>query len=120
PHVADYPGAAHLGFEALSQGQRLAKARALMAEMGYGPNNHFHTTFDTSTLPDSKRIAGALQAMLHDAYIDVDIVTSDPQFYYKKLQEGDFDLATSAWIGDFNDPGTFLDLLQSDSGNNFG
>ncbi|MEI9989004.1 MAG: peptide ABC transporter substrate-binding protein [Rhizomicrobium sp.] len=120
PGVANYPGGAHLDFQSLTHEQRLAKARALMVEMGYGPNNHFRTTFDTSTTPDSKRSAAVLQSMLRAVYIDVDIVTSDGQFFYKKLQEGQFEIATSAWIGDFDDAGTFLDLLQSESGNNYG
>ncbi len=120
PGVANYPEGAHLDFVALTREQRLAKARALMAEMGYGPNNHFHTTFDTSTTTDAKRGAAVLQSMLRDVYIDVDIITSDGQFFYKKLQEGQFDIASAAWIGDFDDAGTFLDLLQSESGNNYG
>ena len=53
-------------------------------------------------------------------YIDIDPVTSDGQIFYKKLQAGQFEMAGAAWIGDFNDAGTFLDLLQSASGNNYG
>jgi len=120
PGTANYPDGAHMWFQSWPQQQRIAKARALMVEMGYGPGRHFHTTYDTTTTPDAKRTAAVLQSMLRDIYIDVDIVTSDTQFYYKKLQEGDFDIATGAWIGDFDDAGTFLDLLQSQSGNNYG
>jgi oligopeptide transport system substrate-binding protein len=91
-----------------------------MNQMGYGPGNHFHTTFDSTTTPDSKRTAATVQAMLRRIYIDADIVNSDTQIFYRKLQTGDFDIAPSAWIGDFNDPGTFLDLLRAGSGNNYG
>ncbi len=120
PGVANYPGGAHVDFDHLSRAERIAKARALMVQMGYGPNRHFHTTYDTSTIPDAKRTAAVLQSMLRDAYIDVDIITSDLQFFYKKLQQGQFDIASGAWVGDFDDAGTFLDLLQSESGNNYG
>jgi len=120
PGVANYPGGAHVDFLSLSRTDRIARARALMVQMGYGPNNHFHTTYDTSTLPDSKRAAAVLQSMLRNVYIDIDIVTSDLQFFYKKLQEGQFDIASGSWVGDFDDAGTYLDLLQSDSGNNYG
>jgi oligopeptide transport system substrate-binding protein len=120
PHVANYPGGASFDFKSMPYDQRLAKARRLMAEMGYGPDNHFHTTFDTSTTPDAKRSAAIAQAMLRRIYIDVDITNSDLQIYYKKLQEGQFDMAPGAWVGDFNDATTFLDLLRSDSGNNYG
>jgi oligopeptide transport system substrate-binding protein len=30
----------------------------------------------------------------------------------------DYDLARASWIGDYNDPNTFLDLFRSDNGNN--
>jgi oligopeptide transport system substrate-binding protein len=120
PGIANYPAGAHMSFQPVSYAHRLAVARKLMAALGYGPDNHFHTTYDTTTSPDQKRIAAALQAMLRQIYIDVDIVNSDTQIFYKKLQEGQFDIASGAWIGDFDDPGTFLDLLQSDSGNNYG
>jgi oligopeptide transport system substrate-binding protein len=58
--------------------------------------------------------------MLRRVYVDVDPVTSDGQIFYKKLQSGQFDMASAAWIGDFDDAGTFLDLLLSSSGNNYG
>jgi oligopeptide transport system substrate-binding protein len=120
PGTANYPDGAHMWFQSWTKVQRIARARALMVEIGYGPGRHFHTTFDTSTTPDAKRTAAVLQSMLRDIYIDVSIITSDTQFYYKKLQESDFDIASVSWIGDFNDAGTFLDLMQSGSGNNYG
>ncbi|MEI9889131.1 MAG: peptide ABC transporter substrate-binding protein [Rhizomicrobium sp.] len=120
PGIANYPGGAALRFQALSYDQRVARARALMAAMGYGPDNHFHTTYDTSTTPDAKRSAAALQAMLRRIYIDMEIVNSDTQIFYKKLQSGQFDMASGAWVGDFDDPGTFLDLLRSGAGENWG
>ncbi|HEY0106092.1 MAG TPA: peptide ABC transporter substrate-binding protein [Rhizomicrobium sp.] len=120
PHVANYPGGAHIWFDKMPYSRRLARARALMVEMGYGPGNRFHTTFDTGNSPDTKRVAAVLQAMLKQVYFDIDIVNTDTQIFYRKLQQGDFDLATGAWIGDFNDASTFLDLLQSQGGNNYG
>ena len=118
--TANYPGKAQMWFRPLPYDKRVAKARQLMAAMGYGPDNHFHTTFDTTTTPDAKRTAAVLQAILRRVYIDIDIVNSDTQIFYKKLQEGQFDISGAAWQGDYNDAGTFLDLLLSDSGNNYG
>ncbi len=120
PGTANYPQGAHIDFQSMPYDKRLALARKLMGEMGYGPDNHFHTTYDSTTSPDSKRTAAALQAMLRRVYIDVDIVNSDTQIYYRKLQEGQFDLASGVWVGDFNDASTFLDLLRSGSGDNWG
>lgn len=120
PNTANYPGGTNCDFQLLSYDRRLEKARRLMVAMGYGPDNHFRSTYDTSTTPDAKRTFAAFQAMLRRIYIDLEPVTSDGQVFYKKLQTGQFDMASPAWIADFNDAGTFLDLLQSSSGNNYG
>jgi oligopeptide transport system substrate-binding protein len=120
PGVANYPGGPKLFFESWPYARRLAEARRLMGEMGYTPDHHFHATYDTTTTPDSRRNAAILQAMLRRIYIDVDIVNSDGAVYYPKLQSGNFDIAAASWFGDFNDAGTFLDLLRGGSGNNYG
>ena len=120
PGIANYPDKAHFDFQVLPYAERLAMARKLMADMGYGPDKHLRFNYDTTTTPDAKRGAAALQAMLRRIYIDIDIVNTDTQIFYKKLQEGQFDLSNGAWIGDFDDPGTFLDLLKTGGGNNYG
>ena len=120
PGIADYPDKAGFDFRSWPYEKRLAAARKLIAEMGYGPDRHLRFNYDTTTTPDAKRGAATLQSMLRRIYIDIDIVNTDTQIFYKKLQEGQFDLSTGAWIGDFDDPGTFLDLLKTGGGNNYG
>ena len=77
---------------------RIRKAQALMAEMGYGPSNHFHTSYSTTVNPDNLRSAAALQSMMHRIYIDLDIIQMDPSVYYTVLSTHQFDTAGSAWI----------------------
>ncbi len=120
PGTANYPGGAAMDFKSLSYPDRIRKAQGLMREAGYGPDHHLNTTYATTTNPDSKRIAAAFQDMLSAIYVDADIVQSDVQIHYKKLQSGDFDLAYANWVADFNDATNFLDLLRCDSGNNYG
>ncbi len=120
PGVADYPNTARLDFETLGKDARLAKARALMAQMGYGPSHHFDLTFATSTNPDQRRGAALVQQMLSQIYIDVSISSVELQQHFVRLRQHDFDLANGAWIGDFNDASNFLDLLLSNGDNNYG
>jgi oligopeptide transport system substrate-binding protein len=120
PGIANYPGGAAFRFKMLSYEKRVALAQQLMRGAGYGPTNRLHTTYSTIPTPDAKRNSAVLQALLRRVYIDIDIDQTDTQIFYKKLQEGQFDIASSAWIGDFDDATTFLDLLRSDSGNNYG
>ena len=120
PGTANYPGTAHFRFRSMPQAARIARARMLMAEMGYGPKKHFHTTFETTQDPDGVRVAAALQQMWRKIYVDIEIVKIDLPIHYKNMQVHQFDMASAAWIADFNDASNFLDLLRSDSGNNYG
>lgn len=120
PNVADYPGGAHMAFEGMSRAQRIAKAQELMRAAGYGPNHRLAAMYDTTTNPDSLRIAAAVQAMMRAIYVDLTIEQSDVQVHFQKLQDHDFDLAAASWIADYNDATNFLDLLLSYGGKNYG
>jgi oligopeptide transport system substrate-binding protein len=120
PGIANYPGGAAFRFRALPYEARIARAQQLMRQAGYGPGNLLQTTYSTIPTPDAKRTSALLQFLLKKIYIDAKVDQTDTQIFYKKLQEGQFDIASSAWIGDFDDATTFLDLLRSDSGNNYG
>src|SRR6185437_4893743 len=111
PGTANYPGTAHLRFKSMPMGARMARAKQLMAEMGYGPNKHFHTTYETTQDPDAVRVAAALQQMWRKIYVDIEIIKIDLPIHYKNLQMHQFDTANAAWIADFNDASNFLDLL---------
>jgi oligopeptide transport system substrate-binding protein len=120
PKVANFPGVARMDFATLPYPARIARARALMAQLGFGPQRHFHATYDTTGEPDNRRIAAVLQAMLKQIYVDIDIVVTDDSVHYRNLQLGQFDLGSASWFADFNDASNFLDLLRHDSGNNNG
>jgi oligopeptide transport system substrate-binding protein len=120
PGVANYPGTAHFAFQSMSYPDRIKKAQDLMKAAGYGPNNRLKLSYETSTTPDSKRYAAAYQAMLKAVYIDIDIVQVDTQIHYANMQKQNFDIAPAAWVADFNDATSFLDLLTTGAGNNYG
>lgn len=116
PKVANYPGGVAFTWKDMAYPERVKRAQALMQEAGFGPENRLRTTFATSTSPDNKRVAAAVQQMWRQIYVDIEIVQTEVQINYTKLQEGDFDIGQAAWVGDFNDPINFLFLLESDNG----
>jgi oligopeptide transport system substrate-binding protein len=120
PGVANYPGTGVLDFKPLPYPARVAKARMLMAQAGYGPQHHLHLNFLTSTNPDQRRSAALVQEMLSQAYIDMTIRSVELQILYSRLQSHDFDIANAVWIADFNDASNFLDLLRTNGDNNYG
>jgi oligopeptide transport system substrate-binding protein len=42
----------------------------------------------------------------------------EKQVYLKAQRSLEYDVSRSSWIGDYNDPNTFLDLFRSNNGNN--
>lgn len=120
PGVANYPGGAAMDFKSLSYRERVTRAQASMRAVGFGPGNRLRANYATTTDPDNKRIAAAIQSMMRAIYIDLDIIQSDIQVHFQKLQEHDFDLAAASWIADFSDASNFLDLLQTGGGKNYG
>jgi oligopeptide transport system substrate-binding protein len=120
PGVANYPNTGAMDFKSLTDAARIVKARALMAQMGYGPNHRLRLTYVTSTNPDQRRTAALVQQMLSQIYIDMTIRSVELQILYSRLQEHDFDIANAVWIADFNDASNFLDLLRTGSDNNYG
>ena len=122
PATANYPFGTELGFKSMPYPARTERARALMRAAGFGEQNRLKTTFMIrSTAPGPYRsVAAAIQQMLALAYIDIAILPTDFQVYLAQTQAHDFDMFEGGWSADFNDASTFLELLQTGGGNNWG
>lgn len=120
PGIANYPGNITLDFKAMSQSDRIDRAQQLMKQAGYGVTNHLKTTlFIRSSSAEARRVPAAIQAMWRAIYVDADLVQNDTAVFFKKLEQGDFDIGATAWGADFNDATTFLDLFRKGNGNNY-
>ncbi|MBM7702568.1 peptide ABC transporter substrate-binding protein [Metabacillus iocasae] len=69
-----------------------------------------------------QKIAQAIQDMWSKAFegkVEVSLDNSEWNVYIDKLHNGDYEIGRMGWIGDFNDPITFLELFrEKDGGNN--
>lgn len=119
PNVANYAGGPELDFKSLSQSERLAQAKHLMEEAGYGPFNKLTLTYATSGNPDSKRLATVFQAMARQIYVNIRITISDHGLELRALRQGLYQLGYATWLADFDDASNFLDLLRSGNENNY-
>jgi oligopeptide transport system substrate-binding protein len=100
---------------------QVEEAKKLLADAGY-PNGEGlpKITLQYNTSENHKRIAEAIQEMWNENLnTSVELTNMETRVHYPALEEGNFQIARAGWIGDYNHPMTFLDLLLSDSGNNY-
>lgn len=102
------------GFTARSRwSQDTKEARRLLAEAGYPDGRGFpklEYLFNTSE--SSQLAAQAYQEMWRQQLgIQVELRNLDWKVYLSALHKGDYQLARSAWTGDYNDPNTFLEMF---------
>jgi oligopeptide transport system substrate-binding protein len=50
--------------------------------------------------------------------VDVHLVNQEWKVYLDTVRRGDYQIARGSWIGDYNDPITFLDMWVAEGGNN--
>jgi len=96
------------------------RARALLAEAGYRGGNGFPkiTVFYNSS-EDHKRIAERIAQMWKETLgIQVSLQNAEWKVYLKQVELLDYDVARAGWIGDYEDPMTFLDMWLTGGGNN--
>jgi oligopeptide transport system substrate-binding protein len=95
-------------------------ARKLLARAGYPDGKGFPTIeILFNTLQSHKAIAEALQEMWkQNLNIDVRLHNEEWKVYLDTMHHTNYDLGRAGWIGDYQDPSTFLDCFTGNSGNN--
>lgn len=104
----------------LSQAQREQLARRLLAQAGFPNGAGFpHTELLTTSRDVQRVMAECIQAMWTRVLgIRIEIRSCEWTAYKAAQQTGNYDISSCSWSGDFLDPATFLELWQSDAGNN--
>ena len=115
PGMPGYSYAAQARFRAMPMAERLIKAKALLAEAGYGPDNSLAFDFSTYNSIEAKTTAITLQAMWHEVGVKMRIKPLDSQILYDTLRKRDFVVAHNGWIADYRDPKNFMFLFQTSS-----
>ncbi len=120
PPTADYASAADVNVQNMSQPQRERLARDLLAQAGFPEGRGFPTMQIMTTSRDVQRVmAESIQAMwVRVLGVPVEIRACEWTAYKAALQNGEYDISSCSWSGDFLDPATFVELWQTGAGNN--
>jgi oligopeptide transport system substrate-binding protein len=116
PGIANYHGGAKLEFADWPMEKRRDEAKRLLKEAGYGADRPFTFDYMYMISIDSRRAVVAQAAMLKQCGMIVRLIGNEPKVHYTSLREADFIAAQARWGADYNDPQTFLYLLDSRSG----
>lgn len=101
------------------------RARKLLAEAGFPggkgvrPLDLLIDSAGAGSGSVNERAAVELKAMWEaELGLTIEIRRMEKKAYLVAQRNLEFDLVRSSWIGDYNDPNTFLDLFMADNGNN--
>jgi oligopeptide transport system substrate-binding protein len=106
-----------LDFKSMKQSEREDLAKKLYQEAGYGPDKPLKLEILYNTSENHKKIAVAIQSMWKSVLgVDVTITNQEWKVYLDTRKQKNFDVARAAWIGDYVDPYTFLQMFLSTAG----
>ncbi len=120
PGMANYPTPYEAPWKSLSYGEKVAQAKKLINEAGYGPDNPLKLQLRYNTNENHKRIAIAIAAMWKALGVEIELFNAETKVHYADLKKGQLEVARAGWLADYNDAENFLQLLRSDISYNYG
>jgi len=102
-----------------SQEELNAQAKALLASAGYGPAKPLNLTLLYNTSENHQKIAIAVASMWKkNLGVNVKLQNQEWKTYIDSRNTGNFDVIRASWVGDYNEPSSFLSLLTSSHSGN--
>jgi oligopeptide transport system substrate-binding protein len=116
PGTGNYGEPAYVSWKDLGQEERLAQAKDLLADAGFGPDNPLKLQLRYNTSENHKKVAIAVAAMWKQLGVQTELFNAEVKVHYNDIQEGNFEVARAGWIADYNDAHNFLYLMDSSTG----
>jgi oligopeptide transport system substrate-binding protein len=109
---APHPGAYWVGWPL---DRRQAEAKRLLTAAGYTPAHPLNLEIKTGDGGNSA-VVQSIQSDLKSVGVNIHLRLEDPNVVYESLNLRDFEVGTAGWVADYDDPMTYLALLQSGTG----
>ena len=96
------------------------EARKLLAQAGYPGGKGFpRISYLYSEGELNEGLAVEIQAMFQrELGVPIDLQRQEWKVYLRSMSSLDYDLCRASWVGDYNDPNTFLGCFVTGDGNN--
>ncbi|MDU4943175.1 MAG: ABC transporter substrate-binding protein [Mixta calida] len=105
----------------LTQAERNAQAKQLLAQAGYGEQKPLSFTLLYNTSDQNKKQAIAAASMWKkNLGANVTLQNQEWKTMLNTRHEGNYDVARATWCADYNEPSTFLNMMLSDASTNTG
>ncbi|MBT8142947.1 MAG: peptide ABC transporter substrate-binding protein [Gammaproteobacteria bacterium] len=103
-----------------TQAERLAEAKKLYAAAGYTKDSPLTISIHYNTHENHKTISTAVAAMWKQSLgVNVELLNQEWKVFLEtRKQKKETQVFRAGWIGDYNDPYTFSELMLSNSGLN--
>ncbi len=113
PNTAGYTSTAHVPSD-------FAEARRLLAEAGFPEGKGLPTLeIQFNSDPTNQKLLEAIQQMWRrELGVSATLAGMDQTVYLNNQDRLDYVVSRSRWIGDYNDPTTYLELFLSNNPNN--
>ncbi|MDP3532335.1 MAG: peptide ABC transporter substrate-binding protein [Alphaproteobacteria bacterium] len=110
-----------VAFKDTPMNDRIERAKALYKEAGYSEKRPLNITFSFETNENYKKIAVAVVNMWKQYLPGIQVTLHNMEskvFLQERFEKKNFEICGAGWIGDYNDPYTFLETLISNTGLN--
>jgi oligopeptide transport system substrate-binding protein len=116
PGVTNYVGPPNPDWASWPLARRQAAARALLAQAGYGPNHPLSVEIKSADLLDAQHLITSIQSDWQAIGVNTTLIQEESQILFQDYHQRDFQAGFASWIADYNDPMSFLYLMQSTTG----
>jgi len=117
--VGDYQGP-RMDFANWPREKRLAEAKRLYQAAGYSENKPLHLEIRYNTSESHKKLASVVANMWKvNLGVDTELINEEWKVFLQNVRSKQLtQVYRAGWIGDYNDPNTFLELMGSRFGLN--